>query len=64
VNVKTVRKVVIATRVPLTLADAVADLAERGDRSVSREVARALREHVARSDRPESTPATVGKRDG
>jgi hypothetical protein len=43
------RKVTIAARVPLDLAEAVAALADAGDRSVSREVFRAIRTHVERS---------------
>jgi predicted transcriptional regulator len=44
------RKVTVAARVPPELADAVAALADAGDRTVSREVFRALREHVDRAD--------------
>ena len=39
--------VCIGARVEPELADAVAKLADRGDRSVSRQVRLALREHVA-----------------
>jgi hypothetical protein len=40
------RKVTVAARVEPGLAAAVARLAEAGDRSISREVRRALLEHV------------------
>jgi predicted transcriptional regulator len=43
------RRVTIAARVPPDLAEAVATLAERGDRTVSREVFRAIRTHVQES---------------
>jgi hypothetical protein len=46
------RKVNIAARVPPELAAAVADLAERGNRTVSREVAQAVAEHVKESSAP------------
>jgi hypothetical protein len=49
------RKVNIAARVPPALAAALADLAERGNRTVSREVAQAVAEHVKES----STPAAA-----
>jgi hypothetical protein len=39
----------ISAKVPSELADAVSRLADAGDRSVSREVYRALRSHVERS---------------
>jgi hypothetical protein len=39
--------VTVAARVPPALAREVARLANAGDRTVSREVARAIREHVA-----------------
>jgi hypothetical protein len=39
----------IGARVPVALADAVQQLAERGNRTVSREVFAAIREHVDRS---------------
>jgi hypothetical protein len=42
----------ISAKVPSELADAVSRLADAGDRSVSREVARAIREHVNRSGEP------------
>jgi hypothetical protein len=42
-------RVTIAARVPPALAEAVAVLAERGDRTVSREVFRAIRAHVQKS---------------
>jgi predicted transcriptional regulator len=40
-------KTTLSTYVPADLAQAVARLADEGNRSVSREVAQALREHVA-----------------
>jgi hypothetical protein len=43
------RRVTIAARVPPALAEAVAVLAEAGDRTVSREVFRAIRAHVQKS---------------
>jgi hypothetical protein len=43
------RRVTIAARVQPDLAQAVAALAERGDRTVSREVFRAIRAHVQES---------------
>ena len=49
------RKVTVAARVPPDLAEAVRTLADAGDRTVSREVFRALREHVDKAD-PPSTP--------
>jgi hypothetical protein len=50
------RKVTIAGRVEPGVAEAVRALADRGDRTVSREVATAIREHVARAEQvyPES----------
>jgi hypothetical protein len=39
----------ISAKVAPELAEAVRDLADAGDRSVSREIARAVREHVERS---------------
>lgn len=44
------QKVTVAARVPPALADAVRALADAGDRTVSREVASAIREHVDRQD--------------
>jgi hypothetical protein len=41
------RKVTVAARVPPELAQQVAALAEAGDRTLSREVFRALRAHVS-----------------
>jgi hypothetical protein len=46
------RKVTLASRVPPDLADAVRTLADAGDRTVSREVFRAIREHVDKADPP------------
>jgi hypothetical protein len=43
------RKVTVAARVPPELAQALAVLADAGNRTVSREVSSAIREHVARS---------------
>jgi hypothetical protein len=43
------KKVTIAARVPPDLADAVAALADAGDRTVSREVFGAIRAHVQSS---------------
>jgi predicted transcriptional regulator len=43
------RRVTIAARVPPELAEAVAALADAGDRTVSREVFRAIRTHVQMS---------------
>jgi predicted transcriptional regulator len=43
------RRVTIAARVPPDLAEAVAALADAGDRTVSREVFRAIRMHVEMS---------------
>jgi hypothetical protein len=43
------RKVTIAARVPPALAEAVAALADAGDRTRSREVLRAIESHVERS---------------
>jgi predicted transcriptional regulator len=51
-NVSTVnaeRRVTIAARVPPDLAEAMAALADAGDRTVSREVFRAIRAHVEMS---------------
>jgi hypothetical protein len=42
-------RVTIAARVPPDLAEAVAELADAGDRTVSREVFRAIKSHVERS---------------
>jgi hypothetical protein len=42
------RKVTVAARVPPELAQQVAALAEAGDRTLSREVFRALRAHVSK----------------
>ena len=44
--------VVVAARVPPELAAAVERLAQQGDRTISREVNRALREHVALAQIP------------
>ena len=52
------RKVSIAARVPPALAAAVADLAERGNRSVSREVAQAVAEHVKESSAMAAAPTS------
>ena len=43
------RKVTVAAQVAPDLADAVRTLADDGNRTVSREVARAIAEHVERS---------------
>jgi predicted transcriptional regulator len=43
------RKVTVAARVPPELARAVAELADVGNRTLSREVASAIAEHVERS---------------
>jgi hypothetical protein len=64
-NVNRETKVTVASRVPPDLAEAVAQLADAGDRTISREIGRALKEHVARSaqvsaaqgDGPSSPPA-------
>jgi predicted transcriptional regulator len=40
----------VAARVPPELAEAVARLADAGDRSVSGEIRRAIREYVERAD--------------
>ena len=50
-NVNTPRKVPIASRVPVELAEEVARMAEAGNRTVSREVWGALAKHVAESPR-------------
>ena len=42
----------LASRVPPDLADAVRTLADAGDRTVSREVFRAIREHVDKAVPP------------
>jgi hypothetical protein len=46
------RKVTVAARVPPELAEAVRTLADAGDRTVSREVFRAIREHVDKASPP------------
>jgi hypothetical protein len=46
------RKVTVAARVPPELAEAVRTLADAGDRTVSREVFRAIREHVDKAGPP------------
>ena len=51
-EVNLARKVTVAARVPPELAEAVRTLADAGDRTVSREVFRALREHVDKADSP------------
>jgi predicted transcriptional regulator len=56
------RKVNIAARVPPALAAAVADLAERGNRSVSREVAQAVAEHVKESSVMAAAPTSSAAR--
>ena len=48
-NVNPERKVTVASRIPSELADAVAQMADVGDRTMSREIFRAIREHVDRS---------------
>lgn len=62
-------RVTIGARIQPALAEAVARLAEDGDRSVSREIERAVRAHVARSDAGGSVassppPAVPDERDG
>jgi len=49
------RKVTVAARVPPDLADAVRSLADAGDRTLSREVCCAIREHVDKAG-PSSIP--------
>jgi hypothetical protein len=56
-DVNTERKVTVAARVPPDLADAVRTLADAGDRTVSREVARAIREHVDKASPPSNLVA-------
>src|SRR5512133_2027095 len=52
------RLVTIGARVPAALAEAVAELADAGDRSLSREIRRAVQEHVQASQVPrESGPS-------
>jgi hypothetical protein len=46
VNPEPERQVTLAARVPPDLAQAVRALAAEGDRTVSREIGRAIREHV------------------
>jgi hypothetical protein len=53
-------RVTIAARVPPDLADAVAELADAGDRTVSREVFRAIKSHVERSAMSGSLEARDG----
>jgi hypothetical protein len=50
------RLVQIGAKVPAELATALAELANAGDRSVSREIRRAVREHVDRSGGSSSSP--------
>jgi predicted transcriptional regulator len=50
------RRVTIAARVPPALAEAMQRLAESGNRTVSREVFDAIRQHVDRSDVGGSAP--------
>jgi hypothetical protein len=54
------RLVTVAARVPPDLAEAVAVLAEAGDRTVSREVRKAIRTHVQRSTVGSDSSAGVG----
>ncbi len=51
----------IAARVPPELAEAVAALADAGDRTVSREVFRAIRTHVETSAVGGSSANAVGR---
>jgi hypothetical protein len=51
------RKVTVAARVPPELAEAVRTLADAGDRTVSREVFRAIREHVDKAGPPSTLVA-------
>jgi hypothetical protein len=53
-------RVTIAARVPPDLAEAVAELADAGDRTVSREVFRAIKSHVERSTMGGSLEARDG----
>jgi hypothetical protein len=52
--------VTVAARVPPDLAEAVARLADAGDRSISREIGRAIQEHVANQD-PAVFPPLSGR---
>jgi hypothetical protein len=64
--VNTERKVTVAARVPPALAQEIARLADAGDRTLSREVARAIQEHVANKvpgSLPPLSPESV-ERDG
>jgi hypothetical protein len=58
------RLVPVAAKVPVALADAITQLADAGDRTVSREIRRAIAAHVRQSEEegrgpvpPPSTPA-------
>jgi hypothetical protein len=56
-NVENRRLVQVGSRLEPELAAAVAELADAGDRSVSREIRRAIREHVQRSEAPGAPPS-------
>lgn len=55
-EVNMVRKVTVAARVSPALAEAVQALADAGNRTVSREVAAAISEHIQRSGAPQPVP--------
>ena len=57
-EVNQARKVTVAARVEPSLAEAVVALADRGNRSTSREIAAAIAEHVSK----ESAPAAATTR--
>jgi hypothetical protein len=58
-NAENHRLVQVGSRVEPELAAAVAELADAGDRSVSRQIRRAIREHVQRSEAPGVPPSPV-----
>jgi predicted transcriptional regulator len=51
----------VGARVPRELAAAIAHLADEGDRSVSREIRRAIQKHVEESGSTASAPQAGGR---
>jgi len=63
-EVNQARKVTVAARVEPSLAEAVVALADRGNRSTSREIAAAIAEHVSKESAPAATQPSPVKRPG
>ncbi len=61
-EVNQARKVTVAARVEPLLAEAVVALADRGNRSTSREIAAAIAEHVSKESAPAAVPTSSAVR--